>query len=635
MGIEGIKNMKIAEQVDSILDWGGLRKQIVLLTVSGAALLGSLFNLFPHAPFDLSWIAIVLCGIPLVAEATLGLVTKFDIRAGVLVSIALISSVLVGEYFAAGEVAFIMQLGELLEDLTVARARAGIERLVKLTPTTARKLLNGREEVLPAASVTPGDILRVLPGETVPVDGVIVSGQTSLNQANITGESLPVDKTVGDEVFSGTINQFGAFEMEAVKTDSDSFIQRMVKLVQSADADKAKVVRIADRWATWVVAAALLTALVAWCVTDEIIRAVSILVVFCPCSLVLATPTAIMAAIGNATKHGFLVKEGDALERLASVTRVAFDKTGTLTVGAPNVALVKSFNREYSDEETYKLAAAVEQYSEHPLGKAIVRRYKEETQGIIPSAEGFETTPGKGVRCEVDGKLTLAGNERMLAESGVELNAEQLHEIDQERRLGRTVVVVAQSKTPIGFVSLGDSLRTNAKSVVATLLALYATPTLLTGDNSHSANHFASELGIKDVHANCLPEDKLNFIGEYQKKNDLVCMVGDGVNDAPALKKAHVGIAMGGIGSDVAAEAADITLVGDDVKELPHLFALSKKMMRKIVFNLSLSMGINLVAVILAAFGFLGPVVGALVHNGGSFVVIANSALLLGYKVYE
>ena len=627
--------MKIAEQVDSILDWGGLRKQIVLLTVSGAALLGSLFNLFPHAPFDLSWIAIVLCGIPLVAEATLGLVTKFDIRAGVLVSIALISSVLVGEYFAAGEVAFIMQLGELLEDLTVARARAGIERLVKLTPTTARKLLNGREEVLPAASVTPGDILRVLPGETVPVDGVIVSGQTSLNQANITGESLPVDKTVGDEVFSGTVNQFGAFEMEAVKTDSDSFIQRMVKLVQSADADKAKVVRIADRWATWVVAAALLTALVAWCVTGEIIRAVSILVVFCPCSLVLATPTAIMAAIGNATKHGFLVKEGDALEKLANVTRVAFDKTGTLTVGAPNVALVKSFNREYSDEETYKLAAAVEQYSEHPLGKAIVRRYREETQNDIPSAEGFETTPGKGVRCEVDGKLTLAGNERMLAESGVELNAEQLHEIDQERRLGRTVVVVAQSKTPIGFVSLGDSLRTNAKSVVATLLALYATPTLLTGDNSHSANHFASELGIKDVHANCLPEDKLNFIGEYQKKNDLVCMVGDGVNDAPALKKAHVGIAMGGIGSDVAAEAADITLVGDDVKELPHLFALSKKMMRKIVFNLSLSMGINLVAVILAAFGFLGPVVGALVHNGGSFVVIANSALLLGYKVYE
>ncbi|MBQ4203597.1 MAG: cation-translocating P-type ATPase, partial [Thermoguttaceae bacterium] len=481
--------MKIAEQVDSILDWGGLRKQIVLLTVSGAALLGSLFNLFPHAPFDLSWIAIVLCGIPLVAEATLGLVTKFDIRAGVLVSIALISSVLVGEYFAAGEVAFIMQLGELLEDLTVARARAGIERLVKLTPTTARKLLNGKEEILPAADIMPGDMLRVLPGETVPVDGVIVSGQTSLNQANITGESLPVDKTVGDEVFSGTINQFGAFEMEAVKTDSDSFIQRMVKLVQSADADKAKVVRIADRWATWVVAAALLTALVAWCVTGEIIRAVSILVVFCPCSLVLATPTAIMAAIGNATKHGFLVKEGDALERLASVTRVAFDKTGTLTVGAPNVALVKSFNREYSDEETYKLAAAVEQYSEHPLGKAIVRRYREETQNDIPSAEGFETTPGKGVRCEVDGKLTLAGNERMLAESGVELNAEQLYEIDQERMLGRTVVVVAQSKIPIGFVSLGDSLRTNAKSVVESILTSYATPTLLTGDNSHSANH--------------------------------------------------------------------------------------------------------------------------------------------------
>ena len=337
-------------RLEHLLELGGIRKDIVLLVLSGIAVVCSLLKFQPF-PFDTAWVAIVLCGLPIILEAVIGLLTAFDIKADVLVSIALVASVCIGEIFAAGEVAFIMQLGALLEELTVARARAGIEKLVRLTPQTARVLRDGGEEIIPAEQVRVGDRLRVLPGESVPVDGVILSGQTSINQAVMTGESLPVDKTVGDTVSSGTVNQFGAFEMEAVKVGEDSSIQRMIRLVQSADAGKAKIVGIADRWATWIVVIALSAAVLTWLITGQIIRAVTILVVFCPCALVLATPTAIMAAIGNATKHGFLVRDGDALERLSAAKIIAFDKTGTLTYGAPEVVAVGSASENFDREE--------------------------------------------------------------------------------------------------------------------------------------------------------------------------------------------------------------------------------------------------------------------------------------------
>lgn len=362
---------QVMEKLEHLLELGGIKKNIILLVISGAAVLCSLFG-FQLFSFDMAWIAIVLCGVPIILEAVIGLVTAFDIKADVLVSLALIASLCIGETFAAGEVAFIMQLGALLEELTVAKARAGIEKLVHLTPQTERVLRNGKEETIPAEQVKVGDHIRVLPGESIPVDGVITAGQTSINQAVMTGESLPVDKTVGDSVSSGTVNQFGAFEMEAVKVGEDSSIQRMIQLVQSADAGKAKIVGIADRWATWIVVIALSAAALTWLITGQIIRAVTILVVFCPCALVLATPTAIMAAIGNATKHGFLVREGDALERLAKAKVIAFDKTGTLTYGTPEVISIQSLSDRFERNELYRLAASAEQLSEHPLGKAIV-----------------------------------------------------------------------------------------------------------------------------------------------------------------------------------------------------------------------------------------------------------------------
>ena len=619
----------LVQKTEAFLEWGGIKKEITLLAISGVALVVSIFDLLP-LPFDAAWVAIVLCGIPIVLEALIGLITAFDIKADVLVSLALIAAVLIGEDFAAGEVAFIMQLGALLEDVTVARARAGIEKLVHLTPQTARLLLPDGENIVPAEQVRVGDRLRVLPGESIPVDGVITSGQTSINQAVMTGESLPVDKTVGDEVSSGTVNQYGAFEMRATKVGEDSSIQRMIRLVQSADAGKARIVGLADRWATWIVVIALTAAALTWLITGEIIRAVTILVVFCPCALVLATPTAIMAAIGNATRHGFLVREGDALERLAAVRKIAFDKTGTLTYGTPKVVAVASALAGLDRAGLYALAAGAEQLSEHPLGKAVVAGYREENSGEIAPAESFEMLPGRGVSAVVDGRRVLAGNPQLLADHGVAVSPDA----ERQRLLeeGATMIYVAADGVFVGYLALSDTLRAESAATIAALEAAGVRPVLLTGDHESAAGAIAARLGIREVRAGCLPEDKLEEIGRWQRDGVHVCMIGDGVNDAPALKKADVGIAMGGVGSDIAVEAADIALVDDEVKELPHLMALSRRMMSTIRMNLTFSMGLNFLAIFLAMAGTLNPVVGALVHNAGSVAVILNSALLLKWR---
>lgn len=606
-------------------------RAILLLVPAGLSLGASFFHL-GGLPFDAAWIAIVLCGIPILKEAGIGLFTRFDIRTDVLVSLALIASVLTDEIFAAGEVAFIMRIGSFLEETTVARARAGIEKLVRLTPRTARRLTGGREETVPAEQIRAGDLLRVLPGETIPVDGVIVRGETSVDQSVVTGESLPADKQQGDEVFSGTVNRFGAFEMRALREDADSSIQRIVRLVQSADAGKARIVGLADRWATWIVVIALVSAGGVWWFTGEIIRAVTILVVFCPCALVLATPTAIMAAIGNATRRGILIRQGDALERLAAVRCVVFDKTGTLTCGTPRVAALRNFHESLSDDELFRLAAAAELRSEHPLGKAVVEGFRQKhPDAVIPSPDEFEMVPGRGVAARAEGRRLLAGNEKLLREGGVELSGFEA-EAALAAAEGATVIRLAVDGRFCGLIVLADLIRESAPGCVAALRTLRLRPVLLTGDNRDAARHIAGQAGIGEVHAGCLPEDKLGWIACRLQDGEPVCMVGDGVNDAPALKTAHVGIAMGGIGSDIAVDAADIVLVNDDIRQLPFLLQLAKRTMNTIRWNLALSMALNFASIVLAGLGVLNPVTGALVHNAGSVLVIVNSALLLSWK---
>lgn len=623
---------RLLEGIEAFLELGGTKKDITLLVISAIALGLSFFEI-PVFPFDAAWLAIILCGLPIVLEALIGLITRFDIKADVLVSLALIAAVFIGENFAAGEVAVIMQLGALLEDMTVAKARAGIERLVHLTPQTARVWRGGREVILPAEEVCVHDVIRVLPGEAIPVDGVITEGETAVNQAVMTGESLPVDKTVGDTVASGTVNQFGAFTMEATKVGADSSMQRMIALVQSADAGKAKIVGIADRWATWIVVGALTTAVLTYLVTGEIIRAVTILVVFCPCALVLATPTAIMAGIGNVTKHGFLVRAGDALERVAQISHIAFDKTGTLTYGKPEVVATYAIPQMLADDVLYRYVAAAEASSEHPLGKAVVASFRAARPGVVlPPASSFQAVVGRGVTAVVEGKTVAVGNQTLAEELQISIPKEVQAKADAFIAKGCTIMYGIVDGVLCGFIALADTVREDSTAMISRLKGLAVQPVLLTGDNPQAAQTIAGGVGITDVHAQCFPEDKLQWIQSYQQRQKQVCMIGDGINDAPALKMADVGIAMGGIGSDIAVEAADMVLVNDDIKELPHVVALARRMMKTIKVNMAFSLVLNFIAVVLAVAGILHPVIGALVHNAGSVFVIIHSSLLLNWK---
>ncbi len=604
---------------------------VATLAISLVSLVVSFFNPV-ELPFDAAWVAVVLCGLPIIKGAVVGLVTEFDVKADVLVAIALIASVIIGEDFAAGEVAFIMALGAFLEERTVAKARAGIERLVHLTPTTARVVRGNEEQIIPAAEVKLGDTLRVHAGETIAVDGIITKGQTSVDQSVMTGESLPWSNFVWYQASSATVNLVGALDMVPNKGGEDRSLQRMIRLVESADAGKAKIVGIADRWATWIVVIALVSAIVTWLATGEVIRAVTILVVFCPCALVLATPTAIMAGIGNATKYGILVRQGDALERLAQVKRIAFDKTGTLTFGKPAVVAVKSIDPVLDEAAILAIAATAESRSEHPLGKAIVAHFRQECGRTPDQPETFALLAGRGVASRVGKDDVLAGNEALLRENGLALPPALAELAETARREGCTVIFLAVNAAAAGMVALSDTLRPDAAKTVAALGAAGVRTVLLTGDSPQAANHMAKRAGIADVRSNCLPEDKMQAIRMYQENGEPVCMVGDGINDAPALKAAQVGIAMGGIGSDIAIDAADIALVGDNIREIPHLFKLARKTMQTIMVNLTASMVLNIVAIALAITGVLNPVLGALVHNAGSVAVIINSSLLLKWR---
>lgn len=589
---------------------------ILLIVISAISIIASFLLSLDY----LSWIAVILCGIPIFKECAEGLITEFDIKADLLVTIAIIASIIIGEVFAAGEIATIMAIGGFLEEYTVSKAQERIEELVKMTPQVATRIKNGVEEKIPVDEVKIGDTLKVLPGESIPTDGIIIEGETSIDQATLTGESVPVDKSVNDEVFSGTINLYGSFTMKTTKVSEDSSLQKLIRLVESSKPENAKIVRSADRWATWIVIIAFLSAIITYFVTGEIIRSVTILVVFCPCALVLATPTAIMAAIGNLTKYGILVKDGESLEELAHVDELVFDKTGTLTHGTPEVVKVISDD----EEEMIYLLASLESKSEHPLAKAIVKYYNKTD---LANVSDFKMDIGKGVTGIIEGSKIIAGNKKLLETENIPLN------YNEENENGEITIFVAKDNEVIGTVLLADTLRENSRQTVKQLKRLGMKTTLLTGDNEETGKFISREVKVTNAQYNCLPEDKTEYIKQEQLKGNKVAMIGDGINDAPSLRKANVGIAMGSIGSDVSIEAANIALINDNIGDIPHLIAIARKTLRTINLNITFSLALNIIAMILAILGVLDPIAGALVHNIGSVIVIIYSSTLVNYKI--
>ena len=594
----------------------GQKIDLILIIVSAISIIASFILSISY----LSWIAVILCGVPIFKECVEGLVTEFDIKADLLVTIAIIASIIIGEVFAAGEIATIMAIGGFLEEYTVSRTQGRIEELVKLTPQVATRIKNGIEEVIPVEEVKIGDILKVIPGESIPTDGIIVSGETSIDQATLTGESMPVDKVKNDEVYSGTINLFGSFTMKTTKISEDSSLQKLIKLVESSKPENAKIVKSADRWATWIVIIAFSAAILTYLFTGEIIRSVTILVVFCPCALVLATPTAIMASIGNLTKYGILVKDGESIEELAHVNELIFDKTGTLTYGTPEVTNVIS---DKKDEMMY-LLASLESKSEHPLAKAIVKYYN---KNELADVNNFQMIIGKGVKGQIDGDLILAGNKKLLESENITLTQED------ELRNGETEIYVAKNNEILGKVILADVLRENSPHTIKKLKRLGIKTTLLTGDNEETGSYIARKVKVSNAQFNCLPEDKSEYIKQLQLKSNKVAMIGDGINDAPSLRKANVGIAMGNIGSDVSIDAANIALINDNIGDIPHLIAIARKTLRTINLNIAFSLGLNILAMALAILGILDPIAGALVHNIGSVIVIIYSSTLVNFKL--
>lgn len=609
---------------------------VPMTIVSGICLACSLLlpRLGVEMPVDPAWAAVIISGLPLLYLSIWRIIHNpgiSKISSALLITIAMFAAVAIGDLFAAGEVAFIMAVGALLEDATTNRAKKGLQKLISLAPVKGRRIRDGKEEMILAEEIRKGDILRVLPGEAIPVDGKIIKGETSVDQSIMTGESLPVDKGEEDEVFCGTINRFGAVDIEAVKVGEDSSLQKLIRMVKEAENKQAPMQRIADKCASWLVPVALMIAIGAYIGTGNIVTAVTVLVVFCPCALVLATPTAIMAAIGQATKHGVIIKSGEALEKMGKVDTIAFDKTGTLTCGNLEVCDIVSFKQELTETELLRLAASAEAKSEHPLGKAIAAFGRE--RGLqITEADDFKMEAGKGVYGEISGRKLFCGNEKYLAQNGITVGKQGKEVLERLRSEGKASVLVAENGECIGAIALSDVLRPEAGKVTDRLKCMGVSTALLTGDNKKAAAYFAKKAGITEVYGELLPEEKVKNIEEFQKAGRKVCMIGDGVNDAPALKTADVSVAMGAMGSDIAIEAADIALMSDDISKIPYLKRLSNATVTTIKVSIAMSMTINFIAIALSLMEILNPTTGALVHNAGSCFVVLVAALLYDRK---
>jgi Cd2+/Zn2+-exporting ATPase len=577
-------------------------------------------------------IALVLAAYPIFVLAFKALLSK-RLDADVLVSIAVIAASSVGEFVAAAEVAFIMLLGAQLEQYTIRRARRSLGSLLSLVPPTARVRRDGSEVEVAATELQVGDIVVVRAGERIPVDGIVQSGMASVNQAPVTGESMPVDRSEGEEVFVGTLAETGALIVEARRVGEDTTLARIAQLVEAAQQREAPIQQTLDRAAGWLVPVMLALSALIYLFSHDLYRAITVLIVACPCALILATPTAVMAAIARAARAGVLIKGGQYLEATARLHTIVFDKTGTLTSGQPEVTHISRFD-DHSEAELVQMAAVAEKMSAHPVARAIMR--KASALGLVTEDPAtFEAHHGRGVVAERNGRKLVVGQSVLMDDQSIVMSDALHSHMDEHHDEGHTTVVVAHDGEVCGTICVADTVRARADEAIRDLRTLgIEKVVMLTGDNTRVAMQIAGKLGIDEVKADVLPEQKAAHIESLRQKGRLggVAMVGDGINDAPALSVADVGIAMGLGGTDVAHEAADIALMADDLSKIAFAVGLSRHTLQIIKQGLFFALAYNIVMVTTAATGHLHMIGGAIAHQFSSVLVIVNAMRLLRYK---
>jgi Cd2+/Zn2+-exporting ATPase len=573
----------------------------------------------------------VACGYRLYAKA-LRLLFHKKITVQLFVVIAIAASITAGYYIPAATVVLIILAGTTLEDYVLHRTRGAIEKLVNMSPKTALVRREGGEVELPVEEIKLGETVLVKPGEKIPIDGTVISGYSAVNQAAITGESMPAEKAKGNYVFAGSMNGNGALEVKTEKIAEDTTLAHIIHLVEEAQEKRAPIQNVADKFTTYFVPSISTLAVVVFTATyllvglqQAITRTVSILLVACPCALSLAVPIALVGAIGNASMRGIIIKGGTNIEKVKDVRCVAFDKTGTLTIGEPKVVNIKPLNI-YSEEEVVRYAAIAEKFSEHPISRAVVAKARE--LGVsIPAPTEFKTVPGRGVEAHYGNREILIG-QGMMDTTATKEEDQAISEFENE---GKTVLPVILDNRVVGLIAVADTLRGNSRDAVKRLRRLGIKTVMITGDNRRAAKSIAGQIGVDEFYAELLPEQKVEMIGKM-KHDSIVAMVGDGINDAPALANADVGFAMGAAGSDVAIETADVALLGDDLTKVEYTIKLSRKAFSKMKMNIGFSIAWNVLGLTLASLGLLAPILAAVLQEAGCISVVINSSLLLLYK---
>lgn len=600
---------------------------IIRIASIGVLMFLSWANLLPsYMGLDVSVIAVVLGAYPILKDAFFSLRAK-EIDVSVFMSIAIIATVLLREFLSAAAITFFVLIAWFIEEFTVDKSRKAIQEIMEIAPKNALVLRDGKEILLPVEEIRITDVVIVRSGEKISVDGRIVSGEALVNQSPITGESMPVEKNAGDAVFAGTINEIGVIQIRVERTGGDTTIGRIIKLVEEAQEGKAPIQKIADRFTAYFTPLVLALSFLIYLLTNSVITAVTVLIVACPCAVALATPLAVIATIGKSSKRGSLVKGGDYLEALGRVNTIAMDKTGTLTINKPKVIDVKSFDG-HSEEEIVQLAAIAEKRSEHPMAIAIMK--KAERYGVnVPTPDNSEIIRGKGVIVHSNGKRIILGNRELMKNNNVKLSREVTKYMKEREEEGKTALLISHDGYVCGVITIADAPRKNAQEIITELKKLGMKTIMLTGDNPRTARAIADQLGIDEVIAEMLPDDKAKKIRELEDSGQRVAMVGDGINDAPALVQATVGIAMGAAGTASAMEAADIVLMADDLAKITEIIRAGKKTIHTIKQNIAIGILFNIVGVGLASFGFLTPFLAAVAHFLPDLVVSLNSSKLI------